>query len=227
MEDLELTPEQIESLIAENAHVRGEVTRLEDLSAPGKTAVDIGGNRGLTAIRLAQAVGPTGHVHAFEPVPEFCDALRNNLVRNGITNVTCCCCALGNHNGVTQYFQHGQGSGIVPEADAPEIEVRLASLDGYVQSEGIERIDIMSMDCEGSELFVFQGAESVLRQFHPGILCEIHHGTLARLEVDAVRIVRHLEERGYAVTPISVDNPAESVSVETCTHILAVAPPNS
>jgi len=227
MEDLELTLDQIEALIRENAHVRGEVTHLEDLAFSGAVAVDIGGNRGLTAIRLAQAAGPTGRVHAFEPVPEFCDALRNNVERNRINNVTCCSCALGNHNGSMRFFQHGQGSGIVPEAESPEIEVRVVSLDSYVQSEGIERVDVMSMDCEGSELFVFEGAESVLRRYHPGILCEIHHGTLARLEVDAARIVRHLEDRGYTVTPISVDNPEGPISVETCSHILAVARPEA
>jgi len=222
MSELDLSPEQLATTLRDSAHVRGEIHFLEALAQPGMIVTDIGGNKGITAIRLAQAVGSTGHVYAFEPVPQYCAALHANVSANGVVNVTCCQCAVGNRNGTTKYFQHGEGSGIVSEPDAVEIEVPTITLDRYVETEGIDRIDLMNMDCEGSELYVLQGAAAVLNRFHPRVFCEIHHGYLDRLGLNAAVIVRYLEDRGYEVTPVQVETPEAEVTLEQCSHLRAV-----
>src|SRR5215210_3986918 len=35
----------------------------------GESAIDIGANFGLWSYHMARAVGPSGHVYAFEPIP--------------------------------------------------------------------------------------------------------------------------------------------------------------
>jgi len=222
MENLVLPAERIDAILLESAHVRGEIMFLEQLAAPGMTVVDIGGNKGLTAIRLARAVAPGGRVHAFEPVPEYCEALRKNVALHGLPNVVCCNCALGNREGATPYFRHGEGSGIVPEDGAERIEVAAVTLDAYVATEGIGKIGLMSMDCEGSELYVFQGAENVLRRFQPRIFCEIHHGYLAKLGLSAEDVAKYLEARGYEVLPVFVEAPDSAATLDNCSHIRAL-----
>ncbi len=222
METLELTRERIQAIIAESAHVRGELAFLEELAEPGMTVMDIGGNKGLTTIRLAQAVGPRGRVFAFEPVPEYCEALRRNVARHGLRHVTCCNCALGLRPGTTPYFVHGEGSGIVEEEGAVRREATVLPLDRYAEEKGVGKIGLLSMDCEGSELYVLQGAERVLRRWRPRIFCEVHPGALARLGISIGAIAAYLETLGYAVTPVAVESQKCPVPVENCSHLRAV-----
>jgi hypothetical protein len=50
----------------------------------GMVAYDVGANIGFTALLLSQAVGPTGQVVAFEPLPVNATRLRNNIALNDI-----------------------------------------------------------------------------------------------------------------------------------------------
>ena len=56
--------------------------------APGQTACDIGAGPGYFALRLARAVGPTGHVWAVDVEPVILAALRDRVEKAGITNLT-------------------------------------------------------------------------------------------------------------------------------------------
>jgi len=56
--------------------------------APGQTACDIGAGPGYFALRLARAVGPTGHVWAVDVEPVILSALRDRVEKAGITNLT-------------------------------------------------------------------------------------------------------------------------------------------
>ncbi|TMD30056.1 MAG: FkbM family methyltransferase [Chloroflexi bacterium] len=44
--------------------------------------MDLGANIGLTALAAFSAVGPSGHVHAFEPHPRIFDFLVGNIELN-------------------------------------------------------------------------------------------------------------------------------------------------
>jgi hypothetical protein len=65
----------------------GESQLLRVLAEAGTTAIDVGANVGLLTIALADAVGQTGSVWAFEPVPATAERLRRNLALNDLTNV--------------------------------------------------------------------------------------------------------------------------------------------
>lgn len=48
------------------------------------------------------------------------------------------------------------------------------SLDQFVSDRGIERVDVIKMDIEGSELAAFGGAHGILSMHHPLLLVEFH-----------------------------------------------------
>ncbi len=48
------------------------------------------------------------------------------------------------------------------------------SLDQFVTERGIERVDVIKMDIEGSELAAFRGAHDLLSVHHPLLLVEFH-----------------------------------------------------
>ena len=54
---------------------------------PGQTVADVGAGSGYLTWRLAQAVGPTGHVYATDIQAEMLTILRTNMTHRGVTNV--------------------------------------------------------------------------------------------------------------------------------------------
>jgi len=204
-----------------NPHPFGEVSFLESLAEPGMIAVDVGANKGLSTVAIARKVGPSGHVYAFEPVPEYYRDLQANLSRNGISNAKAYRFALGDRIGRTDYYKDGAGSGIVPQDGAEKLSVEVTTLDAFAQQEGLDTVDLISMDCEGSELRVLKGGERTLASGAVKIFCEVHRGRLEALGQSLDQMVGWLEERHFEVRPILVDDLNKEVGYEGCTHIFA------
>ena len=200
-------------------HPFGEVSFLESLAEPGMTALDVGANKGLTTVAIARKVGAGGRVYAFEPVPEYYRSLQANLSRNGISNAKAYRCALGDRIGRTDYYKDGGGSGIVPQDGSEKLSVEVTTLDAFAEQEGLSRIDLISMDAEGSELLVLKGGERALQSGRLKVFCEIHRGRLEALGQSLDQIVEWLEQRHFEVRPISVDDLNKEVGYEGCTHI--------
>ncbi|MCD6287946.1 MAG: FkbM family methyltransferase [Candidatus Hydrogenedentes bacterium] len=210
--------------LKEDVHHYGEVTVLEAMAEPGMTVLELGANKGVTAVALAKIVGPRGHVHTFEPVPEYYTALMENLCLNKVDNVTVHQLAVTDKESEISFYKHGEGSGIVQADDAEQIIVGTTSLDNFMaENQTLEQVHLINMDCEGAELLVFRGGKKTLLQDMPHIFCEIHHDYLSRLGQSARDIAEYLRLLGFQVVPVSVNTPGEDVKLESCTHICAVA----
>jgi len=206
----------------QDAHHHGEVTVLEAMAEPGMIVLELGANKGVMAIALAKSVGPQGQVHAFEPVPEYYAALIENLRLNEVDNVRAHQLAVTDKEGEITYHKRGEGSGIVNAEDAEEIIVGTTSLDNFMAEQTLERVDLINMDCEGAELFVFHGGKKTLQQHAPRIFCEIHHDYLSHLGQSVHDIVECLRLLDFQVMPVSVEALDEDVKLESCSHICAV-----
>jgi len=207
--------------LRERAHPFGEVSFLEALAQPGMTALDIGANKGLTTVAIAKAIAPQGRVYAFEPVPDYYRTLQANLARNQVRNAKAFCAALGHTIGRIDYYKDGGASGIVAHDQSDKISVESTTLDDFVEDEGLGRVDLISMDCEGSELLVFQGGERTLTSCPLSLFCEIHREALKALGQSLRDVVSWLERRVFQVKPVFVDDLDNNVGYERCTHILA------
>jgi FkbM family methyltransferase len=184
--------------------------------------IDAGANRGVTTVAIARKVGQGGHVYAFEPVPEYYAALEKNLSRNAAHNASAHRLALSNRTGPIRFYRHGEGSGIAPADDAEPLWVEATTVTAFLAGQSVSTIDLLSLDCEGSELLVLQGAEAVLKEQCPGIFCEIHHGYLRALGQRVQDVVGLLTRLGYVVQPLHVERLEKKVSVDECSHIWAV-----
>jgi FkbM family methyltransferase len=63
-------------------------------------------------------------------------------------------------------------------ASQPAGHVRTVSqrtLDGWVGSSGIQRVDFVKIDAEGSDLAILQGGTETLRRFRPAIAVTTYH----------------------------------------------------
>ncbi len=84
------------------AHEPGEVAALRRLLRPGDAVIDVGAHVGFFTLLAADAVGPDGAVHAFEPVHENFRNLAVNVDLNGFEHVVLNRVAVGREVGHVQ-----------------------------------------------------------------------------------------------------------------------------
>ena len=221
MEPFIYKSEEFETELRDEPHLAGEIEFLRSIAKPGMNALDVGAHRGVTAVTLAKSIGPAGYVYAFEPVPAYCDAARQNLSRNGDENAEVFELALGEQKGLLRFHQRGGSSGIVPGEDEQVLTVEATTITDFLAQQNVSRIDVLNMDCEGSELRILRGAGSFLRDQAPLIFCEIHNDFLKSLGESAGDLAAYLEELGYRVQPLSVEDPGTKPALEVCSHIYA------
>ncbi len=168
----------IRGLGMEGPYEVGEVTLKR-----GDVVVDAGANMGMFTAVAAHA---GCHVLAFEPIQYIRDTyLEKNAALNGGT-VEILPYALSDRREELQFVSFQQNLGASRRVEDlhrdmknedPTETVQAIPLDDIVRERGIERIDFIKADIEGSERRLLLGAREVLRQFSPKLsLCTYHLG---------------------------------------------------
>ncbi|MGK7861078.1 FkbM family methyltransferase [Falsiroseomonas sp. E2-1-a4] len=143
---------------------------LRRLLKPGAQVVEVGASMGYHTLAMAQAVGATGHVHAFEANPRVLALLRDSVAVNGFDGrVTVHAAAALAEPGRIAFAVHPAhiGSGHVALAETvagyPErFEARGVRIDDALAE--LPAADLMRLDCEGSEPQALRGAEALIRR---------------------------------------------------------------
>jgi len=159
---------------------------------PGDVLLDVGGFRGETAIVFADRVGPRGKVFAFEPVGASYRSMVENIRDNGldgiVTPVNKGCSSVSRSAKVISAAAGAPWS-YVCEGDGA-VDVELVSLDDFVRSHGLKKVDFIKADVEGYESDVLNGAQWVLRTFKPRLAIALYHKSSDLVEIP--RLVRSL-----------------------------------
>lgn len=121
-----------------------------------------------------------GTIYAFEPGDEAFAALsRKYATDSRIVPVKKGCFR---YDGEIGFVDAGNsGSGYVHENAVLKIEV--VSIDSFVRSEGISRLDWIKMDIEGAEFDALIGAEETIRRFKPKLAISIYHRPEDMIEI--------------------------------------------
>lgn len=183
------------------------------LLQPGMTVLDVGANIGQYTMLASTAVGPTGHVHSFEPVEINYQRLSRNVQRNKLQNVQLNRVATW-HEATTLRFQlpadsmNNNGSFHVSSA-MPEntlsYEAKAIRLDDYVREQAINRVDVIKMDVEGAEAHTLRGAAATLERDSPIILMEVNREALEMLGSGTKSLMALLNSWGYRAWRIELD----------------------
>ncbi|MCL5430603.1 MAG: FkbM family methyltransferase [Candidatus Marsarchaeota archaeon] len=129
---------------------------------PGDVVVDAGGYEGTFAIYAAKAVGETGRVIVFEPDSVNYRRLLANIELNGLTNVTVINKALWNKKKILFFTdKHTAGSSFFGGTLTGR-EVEAVTLDEELGRLGVQKVNFIKMDIEGSELQALRGATKTL-----------------------------------------------------------------
>jgi FkbM family methyltransferase len=139
---------------------------------PRMTVIDVGANIGAHTLYFAQAVGPAGHVTAFEPQPVIHRLLCANLALNEITNARTMQMGVGRENGhaflpAFDYTQTGNFGGVSLGKHGTE-QVPIVSIDSL----GLEQCHFIKVDVEGMEEDVLVGAAQTAARCRPVLYVE-------------------------------------------------------
>jgi len=185
-------------------------TRLvERIVHEGMTILDVGANVGYYTLLTARLVGPTGRVLAFEPHPEVLHWLSRSVNANGYDNAELFSCALSDASGTVEFYpgrHSGWGSTLFhPESANQRLKpfaVEARTLDDVLNGLGVDRVDLIKVDVEGTEAKVLAGARRTLRDLSPMMLVDVDlrdrkavariHGLLADAGYDCYAIDRGL-----------------------------------
>jgi len=209
------------NFLKDNPHEAGEVKFLESIAKEGMHVIDIGANMGITTVTVARKIGRRGKLYSFEPTPEYFNILKENVSSNGLENVKVYELAVTDQVGRVPFSQKELSSGIVFEEGAKRFEVSTTTIDRFLSEEKIGRIDLIHMDCEGSELLVLRGAEETLSKNKVKIFCEIHHDFLKQLGQSVEDLVQYLQGFEFQVQSVSLNDLKTGNNFENCEYVYA------
>lgn len=186
------------------------------------TVLDVGASIGYYTL-LAAEKATEGRVIAIEPHPQIVNALRKNVALHGLQNVQIINEAVaGPASAGSVHMQEGYergGSEMLYEhvpavnrifqalsdgtffekvfrrfkTSRQKFTAQARTLDDLVDSLRLTRVDLVKMDIQGAEYEVLQGAERLMRDFHPTFLIEVHE----RPNCSPLFLHNFLENHGY------------------------------
>jgi FkbM family methyltransferase len=150
---------------------------------PGDVALDVGGCWGETALWLAHEVGPTGHVHTFEPSAKNVLLLADNLERNValVPRISVHASPLAAEAGREIWVDDAVAAGATTHDDREAAGGRRVlpavtdAIDALVARGVVDRVDFVKVDVEGAELEVLRGAVHTLRTQRPRLALAAYH----------------------------------------------------
>lgn len=154
-----------------------DIARLQE----GDLVLDLGAYCGATAVAFARAVGPRGHVVAFDPDPAAAEVCRQNIARHVPGRVSVVETGVWSHTGTVRFVAEGNvGSAVaaVLPRRARTREVPVLSLADAVaracQATAHQRVAFIKLNVEGSEVPILEQASAVLRAHRPRLAIEPH-----------------------------------------------------
>jgi FkbM family methyltransferase len=145
----------------------------------GDVVFDIGAYKGDTAAFFAAHVGKKGKVYSFEPVKSNYDCLVENVRKNNIGDIVIpvrkgCC----DKSGLLKLVSAKSGApwSFLSEDEEGE-EVEVTSLDEFVETNNISKLDFIKIDVEGQEYNVILGAQETIKRLTPKFVIPLYHNT--------------------------------------------------
>jgi len=174
-----------------------DVYRLNKMKNP-KVILDIGSNIGSFSIKAAIDF-PTARVIAIEPSVETFLLLKKNIKENSIHNIESINKAIFGKNGYHTLYDPGPGGlrSLYPPSKKRSaiIRVETTTLEKIISRKKIKYIDLLKMDCEGSEYNIFENLSSELFLKIKVISMEYHDGNYGHHS----QLVEKFHQNGFHV----------------------------
>lgn len=184
-------------------YAMGRVKEIKEIVHEGDTVIDVGANVGYFTVLLAQLVGSTGKVYAFEPDPRNFRLLKQTIARNRWTHVIAEQKAVLDKNDTLILYQTklASGNALIPGGHVSSVEVDVILLDDYFS--GISNIRFVKMDTDGSEPLAIKGMTKLIsRSPNIKVLAEYQPGNVKRYFNNPLDFITVAEKYGLKLSAI-------------------------
>ena len=162
-------------VIAKDQYQIKKLVRKDDI------VIDAGANMGAFTILASNYTG--NKIVSFEPTKSTFNALKKNIKNFGLKNVILVNKGLGDKikssKLLVNKFSYGGNTIIDSEKkftiENPEEDIKIITLDSFVNESGIKKIDVIKVDVEGYELKLLKGARETIKRFKPRIVISAYH----------------------------------------------------
>ncbi len=178
---------------------------------PGDSFIDVGAYvDGWHSIVAGRIVGDTGHVYAFEPIPDFYLRAKENFALNNLSNVTFEQMAVSRSDGNSIFYNNSASSSFYAKharhgktMKLKKMRVRTTKLDTYVKNKNIKKVRLIKIDAESAEMDILEGMSGLLlRDDAPDLIIEVDDRYLRDGGTSESEILKYLHRYGY--TPYSI-----------------------
>jgi len=188
--------------------------------------IDLGANIGYFSMLAARAVGAKGQVFSFEPEERNFKYLTRNKELNNYSQMKPLNMAVSNKKGRVKLYicPYDTGHHTIQQAEGitsyttttalsyeankiSYIEIETITLDEFLTSEGVSRVDFIKMDVEGAELLALQGMDKTIkRNENIKMIIEFFPLLLDKMESSPREFLRMLSEKyGFQLYEIADD----------------------
>lgn len=128
----------------------------------GDVIFDIGANIGYYTVLASKLVDLKGKVYAFEPDPDNLKLLEKNILLNKCSNVVVVPMAVSERAGTLTFKKDLSNPGESKISEKGNVKVKATTLDKFITSRRIKKIDLIKVDVEGAEINVLKGARTLI-----------------------------------------------------------------
>ena len=191
---------------------------LDKLLPAGGYYLDLGANIGAILVPLALR-RPDIKIIAVEAAPWVFRYLKENVVLNNLKNVKLVNKALFDKDGVELDFfsphdKFGKGS-LSPVFSREAVKVTTTKVDSLIREYNFPQVDVVKLDVEGFEYFVFKGATEMLASpVPPRIVFEfVDWAEKQAMGLEPGAAQQYLVEQGYELFILQDDKPVKKTNI--------------
>jgi FkbM family methyltransferase len=175
----------------------------------GDTIFDIGANIGWYSNHLAKKL-PNATIHSFEPIPETFAQLKRNTELNGAKNIKLNNIALSAKRGKLIFYYSPTVTGasssqnIMENTNSIKLECEADTIDNYVATNKIAKLDFVKCDVEGAEYLVYLGGSETFKKHKPVVFTEMLRKWAAKFDYHPNDIIIYFAQFGYNCFNVSM-----------------------
>jgi FkbM family methyltransferase len=180
----------------------------------GLTIVDIGANKGYFSILAAK--NNLNKIFSYEPISSTYKALEENIALNKLQNIKSFKIGVGGENG-TKEFYFSEDKSIVSSSvfkTGNKVEkIQCISLQDVFTSNNITSIDVLKMDCEGSEFEIIYKADKDTLAKIKSLRMEYHDHNTDKTGLNNIdALIKYLKNNNFELIKKESSNPTLGIA---------------
>jgi FkbM family methyltransferase len=176
----------------------------------GATILDVGASIGTFSVYAGTGARAV-RIFSYEPMPDYFSLMEGNIRRNRLDGtVKCFNCAVAADVGTRQLavdsatFMFPTLTSTLQDGSARKMDIPCTTLADIIDTNNIDRVDLLKMDCEGSEYEILYGAPKRYFDTIREIRMEYHNIDSDRHNGKA--LAAFLSDHGYEIIMISPES---------------------